>query len=114
MRMLLQAVLRELNYTECLHVANGEEAVLAYRKFHPDLVFLDIDMPVLSGLEALAQIRAVDAQAYVVMISASASIQNVKRALAAGVNGFVVKPYSPQRVEEVLKDFPLRPPLPAN
>jgi two-component system chemotaxis response regulator CheY len=106
MRMLLESILRDLNYADCLQASNGTEAVAAFQKHRPVLTFLDTDLPELNGLAALSQIRAADAKAFVVMISANASLNNVKQAMEQGVNGFIVKPYSPQKVIEILKKLP--------
>lgn len=106
MRMLLESILRDLNYPDCLQVSNGTEAVAAFQKHRPALTFLDTDLPELDGLAALAQIRVADTKAFVVMISANASLNSVKQAMEQGVNGFIVKPYSPQKVIEILKKLP--------
>jgi len=71
----------------------------------PHLVFLDIDMPGADGLSALKEIRSLDPQAYVVIVSGHGSLPKVQEALALGVAGFVVKPFSSKRIAEVLQKY---------
>jgi len=84
---------------------DGVTAVADYERLRPQLTFLDIEMPNKSGMEALQEIRAIDPQAYVVIVSAAGSIDTVQQALALGVGGFVVKPFSERRILDVLKKY---------
>ena len=84
---------------------NGEEALRKYVLSSHDLVFLDINMPRKSGLECLQELRAIDPEAFVVIVSGHSSIDNVRAASALGVNGFLVKPYSSQKVREVARNY---------
>jgi YesN/AraC family two-component response regulator len=59
----------------------------------------------LNGLTALKEIRAIDEQAYLVIVSGHGSLEKVQQALALGVAGFVVKPFSSKRMAEVLRKF---------
>jgi CheY-like chemotaxis protein len=84
--------------TFALHQASdGEEAVQAARRESPRLVFLDIDMPRLDGIEACRQMRAEAAmrQAKIVMLTASADDTARSRADVAGADRFLTKPFSP-------------------
>lgn len=104
-RDLLARVVQQ--YLHCtIHLArNGQEALNQFALVKPQLVLLDIDMPEVDGMKALADIRAMDPTACVVMVSAIGSLAAVKQALGFGVAGFVVKPFSAQRVYDVLKRF---------
>lgn len=86
-------------------VANGEEAVAAYRQRRYDIVILDIRMPVLDGLEALADIRAYDEDAFVVMISGELSPENRLLATTAGAVGLYPKPVSQMVARQILQSF---------
>lgn len=84
--------------TFALHQAcDGEEAVQAARRESPRLVFLDIDMPRLDGIEACRQMRAEPAMAgaRIVMLTASADDSARSRAATAGADRFLTKPFSP-------------------
>jgi two-component system chemotaxis response regulator CheY len=81
-----------------LHEAgDGAQAVRAAAREAPRLVFLDIDMPVLDGIEACRQMRAVPAMAgaKIVMLTASAEDSARDRAQEAGADFFLTKPFSP-------------------
>jgi AmiR/NasT family two-component response regulator len=72
---------------------DGETAVRLVRDLRPELVLMDVKMPVLDGLTAAEQL-APDALAPVVLLTAFSQPEIVERALAAGVQGFVVKPFT--------------------
>jgi two-component system, chemotaxis family, chemotaxis protein CheY len=104
-REILVRVLRQSVDAQHFEARNGLEAVREYRAKLPHLTFLDIDMPGADGLTALKEIRSLDPQAYVVIVSGHGSLEKVQEALALGVSGFVVKPFSGKRIAEVLQKF---------
>jgi two-component system chemotaxis response regulator CheY len=105
-RELLIAFLRRLDPGVRIEQArNGVEALASWQKHRPRLTFLDIDMPGQNGVEVLKSIRTTNAEAFVVMVSGYASADNVRNALASGASGFIVKPYKPQRIVEVLERY---------
>jgi two-component system chemotaxis response regulator CheY len=81
---------------------NGVEAISQYQALKPDLVTLDITMPEKDGLAALADIRAADPSAKVVMCSALGQESKVLEAIKLGAKDFVVKPFQPDRVIEAV------------
>ena len=83
--------------------ANGVEAVNKYSAVRPDLVLMDITMPVMDGLTALKEIRKADASAKVVMCSAIGQESMVIEAIGAGASDFIVKPYQPERILGALR-----------
>ncbi|MDA0728576.1 MAG: response regulator [Bacteroidetes bacterium] len=87
-------------------VSNGQEAVRACRDQTFDVVLLDIQMPVMDGLEALAQIRAAEGSNLhgvpVYMVTAYADEGTRHRALVSGCTGFVAKPFTPTALLEAI------------
>jgi two-component system, chemotaxis family, chemotaxis protein CheY len=77
---------------------NGAKAVAAYKAEKPDMVLMDITMPEMDGLSALKEIRAFDANAKVVMLTALGQESIVLEAIKAGAKDFVVKPFERERV----------------
>jgi two-component system chemotaxis response regulator CheY len=104
-RQLLTRLLRSLTTAELHEARDGTAALARFNLLQPRVTMLDIDMPELDGLAVLEQIRAIDKQAFVVMVSAYSKIELVRKALELGIGGFVVKPYSEARIAEVLRIY---------
>ena len=105
-RDILRALLR--TFTEGLAVRearNGQEALAMWQTSRPRVTFLDIDMPEMNGLATLAEIRRQQPDAFVAIVSGRSSTENVRAALTNGASGFVVKPYKPQRILDVLERY---------
>ena len=105
-RELLAAILRNFAGPLALREArNGIEALQLWKGLHPRITLLDINMPGEDGLAVLEEMRRVRPDTFVAMISASSSMDNVKRALALGASGYVIKPYKPQRILDLLAKY---------
>ena len=104
-RAVLQGLMTAMGF-EVVHMAkDGSEAVEAVRNHRPGVVCLDVEMPQMSGLEALAQIRACSPESVVVMVTANASRAFVQQAAEAGARGYIVKPLRPAYIETVMRRF---------
>lgn len=88
---------------EAVEASTGAEAVRLYRQMRPDLVLMDIDMPQLNGLEAARAIRRQDPHARLVMITARGERQTVAQAFEVGIAGFLVKPFEPVKVLQLVR-----------
>jgi len=73
------------------HAGDGREAVRLVHELKPDVVLMDISMPVLDGIEAARQIRAAEEGASILMLTGSNSRSDVDRARKAGAAGYVTK-----------------------
>jgi two-component system NarL family response regulator len=71
--------------------SNGAEAVEAFRTFRPDVTMMDLRMPVMEGVEAIRQIRAIDPQARVVVLTTYDADEDIARALEAGAKAYILK-----------------------
>lgn len=88
-----------LNQTyDLVHTRTGEEAIVAHIEHAPDVVFLDIHLPGLSGHEVLQAIRRTDPRAFVVMLSVDSEKTGVLSASECGAIGFLKKPVSKDRL----------------
>lgn len=90
---------------EILEAEDGQRAVEVYRNHRPDLVFMDIVMPVKSGIDAVAEIKAFDGDAKVVMASTVGTKANLKKALEAGAYEFIQKPWEDARIMNIVQNF---------
>jgi two-component system chemotaxis response regulator CheY len=102
MRKLIRGVAAEAGWDVVGEAGNGAEAVMLYQQHQPDLVTMDLVMPVMGGLEALRQIRAFDPQAKVVVVTALDQKQALMDSIRDGAIDFIVKPFERQRVLNLL------------
>lgn len=91
-RSRISRTLNEAGY-QVIEAQNGSEAFEAYNSEKPDLVIMDIGMPVMDGLTALRQIKAVDPMAKIVVLSRIGQERSVVEALEAGAETFLLKPF---------------------
>jgi two-component system chemotaxis response regulator CheY len=85
---------------------SGEEGISAYIEHAPDIVFLDIHLPGLSGHETLHAIKAVDPESFVVMLSVDTAKDSIVQAAQTGAKNFLKKPFSKERLISVVKNSP--------
>jgi PAS domain S-box-containing protein len=102
LRMLLKA-----SY-EIRTADSGPAALAELPRYRPDLVILDIKMPDMNGLEVLRRVKENDPSIEVVMITAYASLETVKQALTFGAFEYLIKPFSRQDLEDVVRRALLR------
>jgi two-component system chemotaxis response regulator CheY len=102
MRVRAAKVLED-NGHEVAQAENGLEAVKKYAAWRPDAVLLDITMPEMDGLAALKEIKKIDPDARVAMVTAMGQQAIVMEALRAGAKDFVLKPFQPERVLAALQ-----------
>jgi len=100
MRRNLKNILKQAGYAIVAEASNGKEAVELYRKHQPDLVTMDITMPVMTGIEAVKTIIDDYPEANIIMISALDQKHMVFKALECGAKHYIVKPF---KVSAVLK-----------
>lgn len=87
-------------------LADAERALAMYARQAPDIVFLDINLPNVTGHELLEKIMEIDPQAYVIMLSGNADHENVTEAMKRGARGFVAKPFSPDKLHRYIERCP--------
>lgn len=103
MRSILKGIILKEPYVLAGEADNGREAVELYQQLKPDLVTMDIVMPEMDGIDAVRQIRAVDPDAKIIMVSAMGQQGMVIDAIQAGARDFIIKPFQPPRIHEALK-----------
>nr|WP_321503804.1 response regulator [uncultured Dethiosulfovibrio sp.] len=104
-RAMLKKLIEDNGFVVSGEAENGEEALRAYRSLKPDLVIMDITMPLMDGIEATKKIVAFDAKAKIVIVSARGEKPMVIKAIEAGAQDFIVKPFEVPRVVKTLNKF---------
>jgi len=102
MRSLLRGLLRSEHYQVVGEARNGALALNFIEKIKPDIVFLDVMMPEMGGLEALQLMKSRYPEIVVVMITGNPSVENVQESIQHGASAFVVKPFNSAKVLDAL------------
>jgi DNA-binding NtrC family response regulator len=107
MRTLLSSVLREYGYRRIRFAEDGQQAVdmLGRNDCQIDLAFIDLTMPGYGGLEVIAMAKALRPQCYCVVVSGNSDLSSVMAAIQGGARGFIVKPYTAGKVNDILTKF---------
>jgi two-component system chemotaxis response regulator CheY len=102
MRRIIRNMLRQLGYNNIVEAEDGAEALSLLQREKVDFVISDWNMPNMSGLDLLKAIRADDnlKPLPVLLVTAEALKENVVEALKAGVNNYVVKPFTAETLKE--------------
>ena len=91
-RLTLKNMLEKNGFLIAGEATNGQEAIMNYFQLKPDVVTMDISMPVMNGITALKQIINKDPQANVIMVTAVGQEEFIKEAVLNGAKYFIVKP----------------------
>jgi two-component system chemotaxis response regulator CheY len=102
MRKLIRDVAVSAGWEVAGEAVNGAEAVTLYQTLRPDLVTLDLVMPVMGGNEALRRIRVVDPNARVIIVTALDQKQTLMETISDGAMDFIVKPFDKNRIVALL------------
>lgn len=102
MRVSIRNILLKNGFEVAGEAENGDIAVQKYAELQPDAVTMDITMPEMTGLDALKEIRKLDPNAKVIMVSALGQEAMVRDAVMAGAKGFIVKPYKEDTIVATL------------
>ena len=103
MRVMLANILKQDGYEIVAEAEDGLDAVDAYKKVKPSLVTMDIVMPRMDGIDAVKKIIASDSNAKIIMITAVGQEAKMKEAIEAGALGYIIKPFTPERVLDEVK-----------
>lgn len=103
MRMMIKNTLTKTGYTDIVEAQDGAEAVTKYDEEKPDMVFMDITMPNMDGLQALKKIKEGHPDARIVMCTAMGQQSMVVEAIKYGAKDFIVKPFNADRIVEAVK-----------
>ena len=102
MRMVIKDILTKNGHEVVAEAVDGLDAIEKYTQANPELVFLDIVMPNMEGIECLKKIMEMDSNAKVVMCSSIGQQSVVTDAIKSGARDFIVKPFDAAKVLEVV------------
>ena len=101
-REQLKDLLSSMGASRFTEAVNGKEAVEKYIAEQPDLVFLDIVMPIKDGISAVREIMEENPNALIIIVSSVGTQQQLKAALEAGAKDFVQKPLKTDQIKAIL------------
>lgn len=101
-RKILKGILEGEGYEVIGEATNGQEGYERYGELKPDVVTMDITMPVLDGIEALKKIKGEYPDAKVVMVTAAGQKTKMVEAVQSGASEFVSKPFEPEQLKMII------------
>ncbi|MBO5372690.1 MAG: response regulator [Lachnospiraceae bacterium] len=102
-RKQLKDIISALGGNNFLEASNGQEAINLYKENTPEIVFLDIVMPVKDGNSAISEIMQLNPDADIVVVSSVGTQMQLKQAIQLGAKDFVQKPLNSKQIESILK-----------
>ena len=101
-RKQLKDIISSYGSPTFIETSNGQDTIDTYKREHPDLVFLDIVMPVKDGNAAIREIREFDENAEIIIASSVGTQAQLKAAIEAGAKDFIQKPLNELQVHSII------------
>lgn len=101
-RRILRGVLEGEGYEIIGEASNGQEGYDMYVQYKPDLVTMDITMPVMDGIQSLKKIKAEFPDAKVIMVTAAGQKHNLIEAVQSGAADFIPKPFDVEQIKSTI------------
>jgi two-component system, chemotaxis family, chemotaxis protein CheY len=103
-RTFMKLILKEVGIATCWEASSGVEALELEAKHHPDLMLLDINLPVMGGLEVLSKLREANSEIAVVVFTSQTAMNTVSEAVRLGAAGYILKHSPREEAVEALRD----------
>ena len=104
-RKFVGLILKQLGNAKILEAGNGEDALKLYQAEKPELVLLDVNMPLMDGIETLRRLKELDPDCVVVMLTSLANRETVERALELGATHYIRKDTPKDEITQSLTDI---------
>jgi two-component system, chemotaxis family, chemotaxis protein CheY len=91
--------------SQVFEATDGQDAVDKYKTYNPNLVFMDIVMPVKTGIEAVSEILEYDKNAKIVMASSSGTKTHLRKSIEAGASDFIQKPIDESQILNIINNL---------
>jgi CheY-like chemotaxis protein len=103
-RKFISLLLRHLGVERIFEAPNGQEAIEVYKRENPDLVMLDVNMPIMDGIETLRALKVLNPDCVVVMLTSLANRQTIDEAVALGAANYIRKDAPPEDIGRSLSE----------
>lgn len=104
-RKMLERMLTDMNCNVIATAKSGLESIALYNKYQPDFVTMDVNMPGMSGLDALKKIRDKYPDAKIIMLTSIGDDKLVTQAIKYGAKGYILKPLNQEKIEDVIESI---------
>lgn len=103
-RKYVSLILKQLGASKIVEATNGEEAVAIFEQQKPEIVLLDISMPLMNGLETLKKLRSIDPESLIIMLTSMVNRQSIDEALALGAANYIRKDTAKEEIAQAIKE----------
>lgn len=103
-RKYVALILKQLGATKIVEATNGEEAIAIFQQQKPDVVLLDISMPLMNGLETLKKLKAIDPEGVFIMLTSMVNRQSIDEALALGAANYIRKDNPKEEIAQAIRE----------
>lgn len=103
-RKYVSLILKQLGVAKIVEATNGEEAIAIFEQQRPEIVLLDISMPLMNGLETLKKLKAIDPECIVIMLTSMVNRQSIDEALALGAANYIRKDTAKEEITQAIKE----------
>jgi two-component system chemotaxis response regulator CheY len=104
LRVLMRSILRSMSIEIVGEAKNGKEAVDLYQREHPDLLLLDVNMPLLDGEDVLKAIMALDPDAFVIMLTSVSDLGTVEKCIDLGASNYIRKDTPIPEIKKLIRE----------
>ena len=103
-RKFVGLILKQIGTPVLIEAGNGEEAIAAYQRENPDLVLLDVNMPIMDGIETLRKLKELDPDCIVIMLTSLANRQTIEVAVELGAANYIRKDTPKEEIAKALAE----------